>query len=275
MFPGVDQLKFCTNKIVILDKIEDPMSKANDGVYNYGYNNIGNFNIGKHNRGNNNTGDYNMGACNSGDRNHGSRNTGSINIGDENSGYRNIGDNNLGTDNYGSRNIGDFNIGYENVGSFNIGNRNTGKFCAGKKLAGLFNTNRVYTSDDEIAIFNTAISKSMDSITSGSIVATVHALEQQFYYEESITLNEHNFAEIDSILANVNGNNDQYIEYIREKRNAMWNRTDNEISPTAISELHKKVYSLPNFNPVIFEKCTMIKIDMEEYNEFLENKEKS
>ena len=88
-----DEVKYCTDKIRILEEVEDPRKASNTSESSSGY-------------------------CNSGDRNSGDRNSGDRNSGDRNSGYRNSGDRNSGDRNSGDRNSGDWNSGDWNSGIF-------------------------------------------------------------------------------------------------------------------------------------------------------------
>ena len=87
-----DEIKYCTNKIKILEEItEDWERKGNSNSSNSGYRNSGDWNSGDWNSGNSNSGDCNSGDCNSGNRNSGYRNSGYRNSGDWNSGNSNSG----------------------------------------------------------------------------------------------------------------------------------------------------------------------------------------
>ena len=77
-----DDVKYCTNKIKILEEItEDWERKGNSNSSNSGYRNSGNRNSGYSNSGDRNSGNWNSGDWNSGN----------WNSGDWNSGYRNSG----------------------------------------------------------------------------------------------------------------------------------------------------------------------------------------
>ena len=86
-----DDVKYCTDKIVILSEIKNPRLKSNLSDSNSGYCNSGDWNSGDRNSGYRNSGDWNSGNRNSGDWNSGNRNSG-----DRNSGYCNSGDWNSG-----------------------------------------------------------------------------------------------------------------------------------------------------------------------------------
>ena len=102
-----NNIKYCTNKIKILEEITNDCERkgntnsSNSGYRNSGYCNSGNWNSGDCNSGYRNSGDCNSGNCNSGDRNSGDRNSGDWNSGNRNSGYRNSGNWNSGNWNSG------------------------------------------------------------------------------------------------------------------------------------------------------------------------------
>lgn len=136
-----DNVKYCTNKIKILEEIiDDCKRKCNSDPSNTGYCNSGFFNSG-----NNNYGDYNSGRCNSGDFN-----SGNYNSGDCNSGSGNSGDYNSGRDNSGS-----FNSGYCNSGKYNSGSKNSGKYNSGYRNSGNHNSGYWNFGDYSSGIFNT------------------------------------------------------------------------------------------------------------------------
>ena len=107
-----DDVKYCTNRIMILAEVEKPREKSNVSESSSGYCNSGYRNSGDCNSGNRNSGDWNSGDCNSGYRN---------------SGYCNSGNCNSGNCNSGNCNSGNCNSGY-----CNSGNWNSGIFCTDK-----------------------------------------------------------------------------------------------------------------------------------------------
>ena len=136
-----DNVKYCTNKIKILEEIiDDCKRKCNSDPSNTGYCNSGSFNSG-----NNNSGSYNSGRCNSGDFNSGCYNSGYCNSGESNSGDYNSGHDNSGSCNSGSCNSGNYNSGCKNSGNYNSGDRNSGNHNSGywnfgDYSSGIFNT---------------------------------------------------------------------------------------------------------------------------------------
>ena len=137
-----DEIKYCTNKIKILEEItEDWERKGNSNSSNSGYSNSGDSNSGDWNSGNwnsgdSNSGDSNSGYSNSGDWNSGNWNSGNWNSGDRNSGYSNSGDSNSGNWNSGDRNSGYSNSGNSNSGDWNSGNWNSGDRNSGYSNSG-------------------------------------------------------------------------------------------------------------------------------------------
>ena len=110
-----NNIKYCTNKIKILEEItNDCERKGNTNSSNSGYWNSGNWNSGNRNSGNSNSGYWNSGNGNSGDCNSGNWNSGDCNSGDWNSGNCNSGNRNSG-----NRNSGNWNSGNWNSGLFN------------------------------------------------------------------------------------------------------------------------------------------------------------
>jgi len=146
-----DDIKFCTNHILIVRKINNPKEKTNvsisSGYCNAGNQNTGDYNTGDYNTGDRNSGDKNSGGWNTGDYNTGDRNTGDYNTGDRNTGDYNTGDRNTGYWNAGDRNSGDQNTGYYNTGTHNIGNENSGDLNTGYRNTGNRNSGTYNTGD--------------------------------------------------------------------------------------------------------------------------------
>ena len=136
-----DNIKYCTNKIKILEEITDDCERKgntnpnNTGYCNSGLFNSGNYNYGNYNSGRCNSGDFNSGISNSGDCNSGISNSGDYNSGNDNSGSKNSGYGNSGNCNSGSGNSGNYNSGHRNSGNCNSGYWNFGNYSSG-----IFNT---------------------------------------------------------------------------------------------------------------------------------------
>ena len=136
-----DNIKYCTNKIKILEEItNDCERKGNANPNNTGYCNSGLFN----------SGNYNYGRFNSGNYNYGRFNSGRYNSGDLNSGYYNSGNYNSGNCNSGDCNSGNCNSGSCNSGCENSGNYNSGYWNFGDYSSGIFNTEE----DPKIKMFD-------------------------------------------------------------------------------------------------------------------------
>ena len=146
-----DNIKYCTNKIKILEEITDDCERkcnsdlSNTGYCNAGDHNTGNYNSGDYNSGNSNSGDFNSGNHNSGDGNSGDSNSGDYNLGNNNSGSCNSGYCNSGNHNSGNKNSGNYNSGYRNLGNHNSGYWNFGDYSSG-----IFNTEE----DPKIKMFD-------------------------------------------------------------------------------------------------------------------------
>ena len=146
-----DEIKYCTNKIKILEEItEDWERKGNSNSKNSGYSNSGDSNSG-----NRNSGDSNSGNRNSGDSNSGNRNSGYSNSGDSNSGDSNSGNRNSGNRNSGNSNSGNWNSGNRNSGNSNSGNRNSGDWNSGYSNSGNRNSGDWNSGDWNSGLFNT------------------------------------------------------------------------------------------------------------------------
>ena len=156
-----DNIKYCTNKIKILEEITNDCERKgnanpnntgycnsglfNSGNYNYGRFNSGNYNYGRFNSGRYNSGDLNSGYYNSGNYNSGNCNSGDCNSGNCNSGNCNSGCENSGNYNSGCKNSGNYNSGYRNSGNHNSGYWNFGDYSSG-----IFNTEE----DPKIKMFD-------------------------------------------------------------------------------------------------------------------------
>ncbi len=139
-----DEVKYCTNKILIVKEVKKPREKSNASPSSSGYCNSGDWNSGNWNSGNRNSGDWNSGNWNSGNRN-----SGNWNSGDWNSGNWNSGNWNSGNWNSGNWNSGDWNSGDCNSGDWNSGNRNSGVFGTAKNpTIKLFDSESDWTMQD-------------------------------------------------------------------------------------------------------------------------------
>ena len=223
--------KFGTNRIKILRELTQ---QEKEKYCNY---NTGNCNTGNCNTGNRNTGDWNTGNCNTGNCNTGSCNTGNCNTGNCNTGNRNTGNCNTGNRNTGNRNTGDWNTGDWNTGDWNTGNWNTGFFN---------------TITPDFLIFNKKTRKKRTDIQFPSFLrfdTTVWVSHDTATDEEKKRYK----TEIEAM-----GGFLKELEYKEAFRFAY---------DKANKEEHEMLFSLPNFDPAIFEEISGIDVT-EEYTQW-------
>ena len=148
--------KCATNKLEIVREIPwaEVLEIVNTGKACTGRCNSGDCNSGNRNSGNRNSGNRNSGDCNSGNRNSGNRNSGNWNSGDCNSGNRNSGNRNSGDWNSGNWNSGNCNSGDWNSGDWNSGNRNSGNRNSGDWNTTSFSNGCFNTVSPKIYMFN-------------------------------------------------------------------------------------------------------------------------
>ena len=268
-----DDVKYCTDKIVILSEIKNPRLKSNLSDSNSGYCNSGNCNSGNRNSGycnsgncnsgdwnsgdwNSgycNSGDWNSGNCNSGNRNSGNRNSGDWNSGNRNSGYCNSGncnsgDWNSGYCNSGNRNSGYCNSGNCNSGDWNSGDWNSGDWNSGNRNSGIFNTNK----KPKIKIFD----KESDWTIEDWIQSRAKKVMDRCPYSYSIFTNESSMTE---------GEKEMHPEYKiigGYVKTVTITNNDRQIWWDALSEKEKEaVKELPNFDADKFKECTGITVE--------------
>jgi hypothetical protein len=227
--------KICTNKLHVGRRLswQDVLTLANEGKNNTGHSNTGNRNTGYRNTGNRNTGYSNTGDWNTGNSNTGDWNTGNSNTGNRNTGDWNTGDRNTGDRNTGNRNTGDWNTGNRNTGYSNTGNRNTGAFCTGEKTMKFFNKDSDWTEEKfkESKVYN--------------LLCNVNT--KMWIYPNSMTEEEKqkypSYKTCDGYLKDIpfkEAFQNQWHNWSEENRNAF------------------KI--LPNFDAIIFEEITGVKV---------------
>jgi hypothetical protein len=209
---------------------------SNTGYHNSGNRNSGNRNTGYHNSGNRNSGNRNSGHRNSGYRNSGDCNSGNYNSGDWNSGYRNSGDRNSGNYNSGNHNSGHSNTGFHNSGNWNSGDWNS---CGGS--SGYFNSDepktiRVFNKPCDRKTWEDAIKPDFIHFDLCDWVPSNHMTDDE--------KNEHPEHET------TGGYLKQYT--YREAWKRAWE--------TASDHDKRLLYSLPNFDPVVFEEISGIDV---------------
>ncbi len=171
--------------------------------------------------------------ANTGKENTGYRNSGDSNSGDSNSGDSNSGYSNSGNSNSGYSNSGDSNSGYSNSGNSNSGNRNNGDFNS--------------TTPDIANFFNKPC----------KISTWNNAIKPYFIYNICLTLwiefdNMSDQEKIDNKNSFVTNGYLKTFTYKEAWANAYKNATKEDI---------KLLKALPNWDPIVFEEITGIKID--------------
>ncbi len=219
--------KVCTNKIKILRQLtwNEVLEICNEGKGNTGLSNTGDRNTGDRNTGYRNTGNSNTGYSNTGDWNTGDWNTGNRNTGNWNTGNRNTGD----------WNTGDWNTGNRNTGYSNTGDRNTGVFCTIK--------------DPKIFMFNKQSDWTIsDFENSGAYSLMLNSVDTKLWITESQM---------------TDGEKEQFPSYktcegylrdipFKEAFQNAWHNW---------SESNRNEFiNLPNFDEIIFEEITGVKI---------------
>ena len=233
-----DDVKYCTNKIKILEEItEDWECKGNSNSTNSGYCNSGNSNSGNRNSGNSNSGNRNSGNSNSGNRNSGNWNSGNRNSGNWNSGYCNS-----GNWNSGNWNSGYCNSGNSNSGNRNSGNRNSGYCNSGNWNSGLFNTEkhpklRIFDKESDWTIEDWYSSDARD------IMNTCPYTYSDFINESDMTDEEkENYPEYKTIGGFV-----KTFVVTKEDKEKWWNELDEDKKDI--------IRALPNFDFDKFRQC--------------------
>ena len=228
--------KCCTNKIRIVRELSwDEVLE----IVNTGENCTGLRNSGNHNSGNYNSGDWNSGDYNSGDYNRGDRNSGNGNSGNWNSGYYNSG-------NYNS---GDWNNGKHNSGDSNSGNWNSGDWNKTDFSSGCFNT-----KEQKILLFDKPSEWNLNDWRNSEARKLLNQIQDnvlEWIYLEDMTDEE----------------KEQYPEckttggYLKELDKSECN----QIWWDSLSDMERNIIKdVPNFDEVIFEKITGIKIEKED-----------
>ena len=235
----------------------------NSGNRNSGNRNSGNWNSGDWNSGNRNSGDWNSGDCNSGNRNSGNWNSGDWNSGNRNSGNRNSGNRNSGNWNSGDWNSGDWNSGNRNSGDCNSGdcnsgNRNSGNCNSGNRNSGDWNktsfSNGCFnTVSPKIYMFNKP---------------TDWTFEQWLNCRARYLLNQIEDCPLEYVWFDTMTDEEKAVHpeaettggYLKERTTA-----DNARKWWAglSADDRNIIFSLPNFDAVIFKEITGIDVDAE------------
>lgn len=197
-----------------------------------------------------NTGKGCTGLRNSGNHNSGNHNSGNRNSGDYNSGYYNTGDWNSG-----DRNIGDWNSGNRNIGDYNSGDWNKTNFSSG-----CFNT-----KEQKILMFDKPSNWSLNDWWDSEARRLLNQIQ-------------HNVLKWICLEDMTDEEKEQHPEhkttggYLKEL-----DRSEcNQIWWNNLSEMERNIIrNIPNFDEVIFEEITGIKIEKEDRNDESKNNEKN
>ena len=234
--------KTCTNKLEIVREI--PWTEVLEIV------NMGKSCTGLCNSGDCNSGDCNSGDCNSGDWNSGNQNSGNRNSGDCNSGNRNSGDCNSGNQNSGNQNSGDCNSGDWNSGNQNSGDCNSGDCNSGDWNKTSFSNGCFNTEEPEVYMFNKPSGMTYRQWLNSDARYLLKQIPHwclSWVWPEDMTDEEKKAHPEHETTGG-------YLKKLDESDNAqIWWNGLNEHDRNVIK-------ALPNFDAVIFEKCTGIKI---------------
>ena len=224
--------KCCTNRIRIVREIpwDEVLRIVNEGKDCTGLCNTGNQNTGNRNTGNRNTGNQNTGNRNTGDWNTGDWNTGDCNTGDWNTGNQNTGNQNTGDWNTGDWNTGDWNTGDWNRSSFN---------------AGCFNT-----EEQKVTMFN----KPSDWTYRQWLNSDARYLLNQIPKSVVEWVCSSDMTDEEKAAHPTHETTGGYLKVLDESEcGQLWWDGLNE-------QQREVIFSLPNFDPDIFEQCTGIKV---------------
>ena len=175
------------------------------------------------------------GLCNTGNQNTGNRNTGNRNTGNQNTGNRNTGDWNTGNRNTGDWNTGDWNTGDCNTGDWNRSSFNAGCFNTEEQKVTMFNkpsdwTYRQWLNSDARYLLNQIPKSVVEWVCSSDMTD-----------EEKAAHPTHETT-------------GGYLKVLDESEcGQLWWDGLNE-------QQREVIFSLPNFDPDIFEQCTGIKV---------------
>ena len=203
---------------------------------------------GRGNSCNGNSSDCNSGKWNSGDWNSGDCNSGNWNSGDGNSGDCNSGNWNSGNWNSGNRNSGNRNSGDCNSGNRNSGNRNSGDWNKTSFSNGCFNT-----VSPKIYMFNKPTDWTLEhwlNCRARYLLNQIDDCPLEYVWFDSMT-DEEKAAHPE---AKTTGG------YLKERTTA-----DNARKWWAglSADDRNIIFSLPNFDAVIFKEITGIDVDAE------------
>ena len=180
------------------------------------------------------------GLCNTGNQNTGNQNTGNQNTGDWNTGNQNTGDCNTG-----DWNTGDCNTGNRNTGNRNTGNRNTGDWNRSSFNAGCFNT-----EEQKVTMFN----KPSDWTYRQWLNSDARYLLNQIPKSVVEWVCSSDMTDEEKAAHPTHETTGGYLKVLDESEcGQLWWDGLNE-------QQREVIFSLPNFDPDIFEQCTGIKV---------------
>ena len=171
--------------------------------------------------------------------------TGLCNTGDWNTGNRNTGNRNTGNRNTGDCNTGDWNTGNCNTGDWNTGNRNTGDWNRSSFNAGCFNT-----EEQKVTMFN----KPSDWTYRQWLNSDARYLLNQIPKSVVEWVCSSDMTDEEKAAHPTHETTGGYLKVLDESEcGQLWWDGLNE-------QQREVIFSLPNFDPDIFEQCTGIKV---------------
>ena len=171
--------------------------------------------------------------------------TGLCNTGNQNTGNQNTGNQNTGNQNTGDWNTGNQNTGNQNTGDWNTGNRNTGDWNRSSFNAGCFNT-----EEQKVTMFN----KPSDWTYRQWLNSDARYLLNQIPKSVVEWVCSSDMTDEEKAAHPTHETTGGYLKVLDESEcGQLWWDGLNE-------QQREVIFSLPNFDPDIFEQCTGIKV---------------
>ena len=162
-----------------------------------------------------------------------------------NTGNQNTGNQNTGNQNTGNQNTGDWNTGNQNTGNQNTGNRNTGDWNRSSFNAGCFNT-----EEQKVTMFN----KPSDWTYRQWLNSDARYLLNQIPKSVVEWVCSSDMTDEEKAAHPTHETTGGYLKVLDESEcGQLWWDGLNE-------QQREVIFSLPNFDPDIFEQCTGIKV---------------
>ena len=159
---------------------------------------------------------------------------------------------NTGNWNTGNRNTGDCNTGNCNTGKGNTGDYNTGRWNTGDWNAGMFSNGFFNTVDHPFYMFDKQTDEMRSAILDCKGMQVLRsAPHTQTDWVDFSDMSDEEKEQNDG--SEINGGYLKTVEVTADDRQKWWDSLSKEDK--------EAVKSLPNFDAVIFEKCTMIKVE--------------